>query len=74
MGGPPAPGVFKATVVARTPGFRLRANRRPLSCLRGLLPRRGDPPIPGSVAERVALTGRPVCVERVRGVRPVAGR
>ena len=63
----PAPGVFKATVVARTPGFRLRANRRPLSCLRGLLPRRGDPPIPGSVAERVALTGRPVCVDRVSG-------
>ncbi len=63
----PAPEVFRATVVARTPGFRLRTQKRPLSCLRGLLPRRGAPPAPGSVAERVVLTGRPVYVERVSG-------
>ena len=61
------PEAFKAKVVARTPGFRLRTLRRPLSNLRGLLPRRGCPPAPGSVAERVILTGRPVYVERVSG-------
>ena len=61
------PGSFKATVVARTPGFRLRMQRRPLSRLRGLLPRRGAPPAQGSVAERVALTGRAVYVDRVSG-------
>ena len=61
------PEVFKAKVVARTPGFRLRTRRRPLSNLRGLLPRRGAPPAQGSVAERVILTGRPVYVERVSG-------
>ena len=63
----PSPDAFKATVVARTPGFRLRMRKRPLSCLRGLLPRRGAPPAQCSVAERVALTGRPVYVERVSG-------
>ena len=58
---------FTAKVVVRTPGFRIRMQRRPLSILRGLLPRRGAPPAPGSVAERVILTGRPVHVERVSG-------
>ena len=58
---------FTAKVVVRTPGFRLRMQKRPLSYLRGLLPRRGAPPAPGSVAERVILTGRPVYVERVSG-------
>ncbi|MDE2859892.1 MAG: hypothetical protein OYI31_02450 [Chloroflexota bacterium] len=61
------PGGLTAKVVARTSGFRLRTTRRPLSCLRRLLPRRGASPTPGSVAERVALTGRPVYVERVSG-------
>ncbi len=63
----PTPDLFRAKVVARTPGFRLRMRKRPLSYLRGLLPRRGAPPAQGSVAERVALTGRPVYVERVSG-------
>ena len=63
----PSPGVFRATVVARTPSFRVRTNRRPLSTLRGLLPRRGAPPAQCSMAERVVLTGRPVYVERVSG-------
>ena len=58
---------LRATVVARTPGFRLRLQRRPLSTLRGLLPRRGEPPASGSVAERVALTGRATTVDRVSG-------
>ena len=58
---------LKATVVARTPGFRLRTNRRPLSCLRGLLPRRGSPPAPGSIADTVIRTGSPVYLERVSG-------
>ena len=40
----PSPEEFTATVVARTPGFRLRAVKRPLATLRGLLPRRGYPP------------------------------
>lgn len=62
-----APDGLRATVVPRTPGFRLRTQRRPLSVLRGLLPRRGEPPAPGSVAERVALTGRPAAVDRVSG-------
>ena len=63
----PAVDLFRATVVARTPGFRLRTRRRPLSHLRGLLPRRGAPPAQCSVAERVILTGRPVYVERGSG-------
>ena len=63
----PSPEEFTATVVARTPGFRLRTVKRPLSALRGLLPRRGYPPAQYSVAERVILTGRPVYVERVTG-------
>ena len=62
-----APSQFIAKVVARTPGFRLRLRNRPLSCLRGLLPRRGSPPAPCSVAERVILTGRSVYIERVSG-------
>ena len=61
------PDDFSAKVVARTPGFRLRTVRRPLSQLRGLLPRRGAPPARCSVAERVMLTGRPVHAERVSG-------
>ena len=63
----PSPEEFTATVVARTPGFRLRTVKRPLSALRGLLPRRGYPPAQYSVAERVILTGGPVYVERVTG-------
>ncbi len=63
----PAPEVFRATVVARTPGFRLSTRKRPLSSLRGLLPRRGSPPVRGSAAERVVLTGRPTYVQRVSG-------
>ena len=63
----PSTDLFRASVVARTPGFRLRVQKRPLSCLRGLLPRRGGPPAQGSVVERVVLTGRPVYVERVSG-------
>ena len=59
-----APEAFRAKVVAWTPGFRLTARTGSPSCL---LPRRGCPPTPGSVTERVALTGRPVYVERVRG-------
>ncbi len=58
---------LKATVVARTPGFRLRTNRRPLSSLRGLLPRRGSPPAPGSIGDTVFGTGSPLYVERVSG-------
>ncbi len=61
------PEMFRTTVVARTRGFKLRTTRRPLSLLRGLLPRRGDPPAPGSIAERVILSGRPFCVDRVSG-------
>lgn len=60
-------GDFTAKVVVRTPGFRLRMQKRPLYYLRGMLPRRGAPPTPGSVTERVILTGRPVYVERVSG-------
>ena len=63
----PSPEEFTTTVVARTPGFRLRTVKRPLSSLRGLLPQRGYPPAQCSVAERVILTGRPVYVERVTG-------
>ena len=62
-----SPEIFRASVVARTPGFRLRTTRRPLSCLRGMLPRRGASPAPGSAAERVVLSGRPLYVERVNG-------
>ena len=63
----PAPSQFITKIVARTPGFRLRTQKRPLSCLRGLLPRRGAPPAQGSVAERVVQTGRPVHMQRVSG-------
>ena len=63
----PSPEEFTGTVVARTPGFRLRTVKRPLSTLRGMLPRRGYPPAQYSVAERVILTGEPVYVERVTG-------
>ena len=63
----PSVDEFTVTVVARTPGFRLRTVKRPLSTLRGMLPRRGYPPAKYSVAERVILTGEPVYVERVTG-------
>ena len=63
----PSPEEFKATVVARTPGFRLRTVKSPLSTLRGLLPRRGSPPAQCSIAERMVLTDRPAYVERVTG-------
>ena len=63
----PSPEEFTATVVARTPGFRLRTVKRPLSALRGMLPRRGYPPAQYSMAERVILTGEPVNVEQVTG-------
>lgn len=62
-----APEVFLAKVVARTPGLRLRTRKRSLCYLRGLLPRSGASPAQGSVTERVALTGRPVYVEKVSG-------
>ena len=65
------PSQFIAKVVARTPGFRLRLRKRPLSCLRGLLPRRGGPPAPCSVAERVILTGGHVPSSGVRVRHPV---
>ena len=64
---PPSLNAFRASVVVRTPGFRVRTRRRPRSILRGLLPRRGSAPCPGSVVERVMTTGRPVFVERVTG-------
>ena len=62
----PAPGIeaLNATVVASTPGFN-RSTRR--ADWRGHLPRRGRLPARGSVAERVAQTGQPVYVERVKG-------
>lgn len=63
----PSPEDFRATVVARTPGFRLRTVKKPMRYLRGYLPRRGAPPAQCSVAERVILTGRPAFVERVSG-------
>ena len=58
---------LRATVVARTPGFRLRAQKRPLTCLRGLLPRRGSPPALGSAGSTAFLTRSAVYVERVSG-------
>lgn len=64
---PDEPARFMASVVARTHGFRLRTQRRPLSYLRGLLPRRGSPPATGSIADLVVHSGRPVYVERVNG-------
>ena len=54
------PAALRATVVASTPGF----NAGPRSVR---LPRRGRPPARGSVAVRVAHTGRPVYVEQVNG-------
>ena len=63
----PSPELFRATVVARTPGFKLRTVKKPMRYLRGYLPRRGAPPSQCSVAERVVLTGRPAFVERVSG-------
>ena len=63
----PSPEEFTATVVARTPGFRLRTVKSPLSTLRGLLPRRGLAPAQCSIVERMVLTDRPAYVERVTG-------
>ena len=63
----PSPDLFRAKVVVRTPGFKLRTVKNPMRYLRGYLPRRGVPPAQCSVAERVILTGRPTFVERVSG-------
>ncbi len=63
----PSADLFRAKVVARTPGFKLRIRRNPMRYLRRYLPRRGAPPAQCSVAERVILTGRPTFVERVCG-------
>jgi len=53
----PSPGDFRATAVVRTPGFGERYS--PLLCgLRGRTPLPGRPPSPGSLAERVIITGR----------------
>ena len=50
---------FRASVVARTPGFGVR--RSQILCgTRGGTLRRGSPVPPGSLAERVALTGRAI--------------
>lgn len=59
---PPAPGVFRAAVVVRTPGFGAR-NARILCGSRGGMPRRGRPPSPDSVADQVVLTGRAAYAE-----------
>ena len=74
----PAPGAFRTSVVARTPGFSARSSRS-LYGLRGGLLRRGMVPPPGSAAERVVLSGRPVYAEKEddpggRGGAAVAAR
>ena len=52
----PAPGEFRASAVVRTPGFGERSS--PLLCgSRGRIPLPDRPPSPGSLAERVILTG-----------------
>ena len=53
---------FRALVAKRTPGFGAR-NCRVLCGLRGGAHRKGMPPSPGSLAERVALTGRAASAE-----------
>ncbi len=59
---------FRASVVARTPGFGVR-HCRPLCGTRGGMPRWGTRLPPGSLAEGVALTGRPGLAE----VEPPSG-
>ena len=56
-----APAQFRATVVARTPGFGAADSR----LLRGVwsMPGRGTPPSPGSAAARVARAGRAAYAE-----------
>lgn len=62
---------FRATVVARTPGFGARHSRA-LCGTRGGVPRWGRPLPPGSLAEDVALTGKPFFVEKEPGLGDVA--
>ena len=62
----PPPSRFKATVVARTPGFGARAGR--LLCgERGGRPRKDKSVSTGSLAHRVLLTGRAVYAEQAPG-------
>ena len=52
-----APGDFRTSAVVRTPGFGERSS--PLLCgFRGRVPLPGRAPSPGSLAERVILTGQ----------------
>lgn len=70
-----SPREFRATAVVRTPGFGERSS--PLLCgSRGRGPLPGRPPSPGSLAERVIVTGMAGCAESERdgvavAVRPV---
>lgn len=62
----PPPSRFKATVVARTPGFGARAGR--LLCgERGGRPRKNKSVSVGSLAHRVLLTGRAAYAEQEPG-------
>ena len=62
----PPPSRFKATVVARTPGFGARADR--LLCgERGGRPRKAKSVSPGSLAHRVLLSGSAAYAERRPG-------
>ena len=58
----PAAESFRASVVVRTPGFGVRDSWM-LCGARGLMPVRGRPMTPGSLAECVSLTGRAGYVE-----------
>ena len=62
---------FRASVIARTPGFGVRHSRA-LCGTRGGMPRWGRPLPPGSLAEGVALTGRPNFAEIEPGSGDVA--
>ena len=53
----PSMDAFRASVAVRTPGFGVRDSKM-LCGARGMMPVRGRPLSPGSVAERVVLTGR----------------
>ena len=53
----PSMDAFRASVAVRTPGFGSRDSRM-LCGARGLMPVRGRPLSPGSMAESVVLTGR----------------
>ena len=57
---------FRATVAVRTPGFGVRDSRM-LCGARGLMPVRGRPLSPGSVSEKVVLTGRACYAEQEPG-------